>query len=111
MVQDQTGNHPLRWNRRGVVVSTEGYDQYKVRIDGSRNVTERNRKYLRVFQPFIPSDQMPITAGGRDDSAPKDMGCSSHNTPVVHGENEKVFPTPVDPSDPTGNQTANDSVT
>ena len=72
MVQDQTGNHPLRWNRRGVVVSTEGFDQYKVRIDGSRNVTKRNRKYLRVFQPFIPSDQMPIIAGRRDDSAPKD---------------------------------------
>ena len=74
----------------GVVVSTEGYDQYKVKIDGSRNVTKRNRKYLRLFQPFIPSDQMPIIAGGGDDSVPKNTGYSSHDVPVLHGENEKV---------------------
>ena len=51
-VQNQTGNSPKRWDKRGVVVESEGNDQYKVRLDGSRRVTLRNRRYLRKFQPF-----------------------------------------------------------
>ena len=31
-----------------------GHDQYMVRVDGSRRVTRRNRKYLRKFSPYRP---------------------------------------------------------
>ena len=51
-VQNQTGNSPKRWDKRGVVVECGGNDQYKIRLDGSRRVTLRNRRYLRKFQPF-----------------------------------------------------------
>ena len=31
-----------------------GYDQYIVKVDGSRRLTRRNRKYLRKFEPYKP---------------------------------------------------------
>ena len=58
MVQNQVGNHPLRWDKRGTIVKCEGFDQYQVMIDGSRRLTRRNRKYLRMFTPFQPPQAM-----------------------------------------------------
>ena len=52
MVQNQTGNHPLRWDKRETIVKYKGFDQYQVMIDGSRRLTRRNRRYLRMFTPF-----------------------------------------------------------
>ena len=31
-----------------------GFDQYTIKVDGSRRVTKRNRKILRKFNPYIP---------------------------------------------------------
>merc|ERR1711954_71549 len=62
MIQNQTGNHPRRWDRRGRVVRVLGYDQYQVMVSGSRRVTLRNRRYLRKFKAFhpIPFDSIPL---------------------------------------------------
>ena len=62
MIQNQTGNHPRRWDRRGRVVRVLGYDQYQVMVSGSRRVTLRNRRYLRKFKAFhpIPFDSLPL---------------------------------------------------
>jgi hypothetical protein len=62
MVQNQRGNHPLRWDKRGTVVKCEGFDQYQVMIDGSRRLTRRNRKYLRMFTPYRPISSEPPAA-------------------------------------------------
>ncbi len=53
MVQNQTGNNPLKWDKRGVIVEVLPHRQYKVMIDGSRRLTLRNRKFLRAFTPLI----------------------------------------------------------
>jgi hypothetical protein len=58
-IQNQTGNHPKRWDKRGVIMKCEGYDQYQVMVDGSRRLTRRNRKFLRPFTPYKP-DRMVI---------------------------------------------------
>ena len=60
MVQNQTGNQPLRWSKRGVVVQVLPNRQYQVRMDGSRRITLRNRKFLRKFMPLHedPSDRL-----------------------------------------------------
>ena len=65
IVQNQTGNHPNRWDKRGVVIKVEGNDQYQVLIDGSR----RNRKFLKLFTPFksginLPGTGIPSAARG-----------------------------------------------
>jgi hypothetical protein len=49
MIQNQSGNHPLRWDKRGTIVKDEGFDQYQVMVDGSRRLTRRNRRYLCLF--------------------------------------------------------------
>ena len=59
MIQNQRGNHPLRWDKRGTVVKCEGFDQYQVMVDGSRRLTRRNRKFLRLFTPYIPTINVP----------------------------------------------------
>ena len=53
-IQNQEGNYPCRWDKRGQVVEVKGYDQYIVRVDGSRRLTRRNRKFLRKFEPYRP---------------------------------------------------------
>ena len=51
-LQNITGNHPLRWERTGVIVECRPHNQYLVRVDGSGRATMRNRKHLRRFTPF-----------------------------------------------------------
>ena len=51
-VQNQTGNKPKRWERTGVVVEALPYQQYRIRMDGSRDLTLRNRRFLRRITPI-----------------------------------------------------------
>ena len=59
-IQNQMGNFPRRWDKTGVIIKFNGYDQYEIRVHGSRRITLRNRKFLRKIQPlqthrdFIP---------------------------------------------------------
>lgn len=48
-LQNQIGPFPHKWDKTGVV---NQFDQYVVRIDGSRRVTLRNRKFLRKYIPM-----------------------------------------------------------
>ena len=48
-VQNLLGNHPLRWDRTGMVVEVRQHDQYGVKIDGTGRITFRNRRNLRKF--------------------------------------------------------------
>ena len=63
LTQNQTGNHPGRWDRTGVVVDTgPGPRQYLVRTDGSVRVTLRNRKFLRTCKTVAePPFHAPLT--------------------------------------------------
>ena len=51
LVQDQHGNNPRQWNKSGVVVEVGTHDSYFVSVGGSRQVTKRNRQFLRKIQP------------------------------------------------------------
>ena len=48
-IQNQTGRHPTKWDKTGQIIEVRQHDQYIVRVDGSRRVTLRNRKFLRKF--------------------------------------------------------------
>ncbi|CAB4039373.1 translation initiation factor IF-2-like [Paramuricea clavata] len=50
-IQNQTGPHPTKWDKTGVIVEVRQFDQYIVRVDGSGRVTMRNRKFLRQYVP------------------------------------------------------------
>ena len=60
-IQNQRGTHPTKWNRSGTVVESPGYDQYRVKVDGSGRLTLRNRRFLCAYTPATPSipQQLP----------------------------------------------------
>ena len=71
-IQNQTGNHPLKWQKTGTIAEALPHKQYTVVVDGSRKATLRNRKFLRKIAPMtrdiysdisdLPSkDHEPIT--------------------------------------------------
>ena len=45
---------PARWSKTGVIVDILPHQTYSVRVDGSRRVTQRHRRFLRQFTPFVP---------------------------------------------------------
>ncbi len=49
MIQNQTGNHPKKWDKSGVVVEIKLHDQYVVKVSGSGRLTLRNRRFLRKY--------------------------------------------------------------
>ena len=51
-VQNQTGNHPLKWDKTGSVVEVRQLHQYLIRLDGSGRQSLRNRKFLRRYTPI-----------------------------------------------------------
>ena len=52
-IQNQHGAGKIakRWDRTGIVVEDLGFNKYRVRVDGSGRVTDRNRQFLRLFKP------------------------------------------------------------
>lgn len=47
LIQNQAGQHPTRWRRSGIVVDTQRYDQYIVKVAETSRTTLRNRRFLR----------------------------------------------------------------
>ena len=63
-IQNQTGPHPTKWDKTGLVIEVRQFDQYVVRVDGSGRVTLRNRKFLRKYLPV--QQQQPRRAIAED---------------------------------------------
>ena len=59
--QDKASRTYKQWNRTGIIIDVGSYDDYKIRIDGSRNVTKRNRQFLRPVRlapdTFAPEEK------------------------------------------------------
>ena len=74
-VQNQSGTNPLRWQKTGVVVEGDHEKrQYHVKVDGSRRVTVRNRRFLKKIDPVCRNRQLP-------DVVMQDHIVSGKNTP------------------------------
>ena len=70
-VQNQTGPRAKKWDKTGIVVETRPNDQYRVKIDGSGQITLRNRQFLRKIskqETKNPSVSQPLSSegGGRE---------------------------------------------
>ena len=46
-IQNQTGPRAKKWDKTGTIVEMLPFDQFRIRVDGSGNVTLRNRQYIR----------------------------------------------------------------
>ena len=109
-IQNQSGNHPLKWDKRGKVVGVKGFDQYEVMVDGSRRITLRNRKYLRKYTPFKcqPFTARPVLINGtpmgtpqlqlrpqpRSDLGSEERAVEHHPVRVQHAERDGYVPQP-----------------
>ena len=86
-IQNQTGPHPTKWDKTGVVVEVHQFDQYVIRVDGSGRITIRNRKFLRQYTPVgtlpprntIMDDLRLTTPSTSDTPVP-----STSDTPTPH---------------------------
>ena len=50
-VQNQSGNHPTKWDRTGMVTECHPHHKYTVKIDATGRTTTRNRQFLRRYTP------------------------------------------------------------
>ena len=67
-VQNQTGLHPNKWDRSGMVVEGKEHDQYLVKLDGTGRLTLRNRRFLRQYT--LPTFSKPSRTMIMADSVP-----------------------------------------
>ena len=59
ILQNQTGNNPNKWDKTGVVLENKPHSQVVIRVDGSRRVTTRNRKFVRKLNA-VPITPTPV---------------------------------------------------
>ena len=58
-VTNRTINSMSMADKSGTIMETLPYDQYRVRMDGSRRVSLRNRKFLKPINPYSPTRVRP----------------------------------------------------
>ena len=78
LLQNQSGTHPRKWDRSGVVMEVLPHDQFVVQIDGTRRLTPRNRKFLRISNPASTSVEAKASHGWRG-NLPSSQECNVGN--------------------------------
>ena len=58
-IQNQTGSHPTKWDKTGVVLENRPYQQVLVKVDGSRRATLRNRRFVRPLYKDLKRNGNP----------------------------------------------------
>ena len=76
-LQNQTGPHPTKWDRTGLIIEVRQFDQYVVRVDGSGRVTLRNRRFLRHYTPVITREPLAMLPGPSIPPQAKQLPASS----------------------------------
>ena len=101
-LQNQTGPHPNKWDRTGVVIEVRQFHQYLIRVDGSGRQTLRNRQFLRKYVPvYQPAKRRSILD---DISHPSSTQTLNSAIP-----SPQAYSPPPPPSSPTPNQTQSPS--
>ena len=94
-VQNQTGTKPRQWGKSGKVLEVLPHDSFLISIDGSYNVTKRNRKFLRKFTPLNFSLEAEHTSENSQKSIPASQ--LQTGTPLPPISTGPVQNTPADP--------------
>ena len=63
-IQNQHGNTPLKWDPTGNFLEVGDFDKYTSKIDGSRRLTNGNRRFLQPVRPNKEAIRMPAPADG-----------------------------------------------
>ena len=93
LIQNQHGRYPRKWERSGVVVKIFPFDKYELKVDGSRCLTRRNRKFIRRLK----------TASTAIQRAPLRYW-DSHSVPTTESNPNLTISHENNPTDGDGNQ-------
>ena len=100
LIQNQygVGKAAKRWDKSGLVLEDLGYNKYRVKVDGSGRVTDRNRQFLKQFTPVTPGmpGPTPNTVPQSSNQQPFDpIPEPELPKPVVNtGPSTSIAPTP-----------------
>ena len=112
MLQNQhgAGKASKRWDRTGLVLDDLGHNKYRVKVDGSGRVTDRNRQFLRQFTPVTqaqpgprPDHHQPVVEPEQLDTnlqSPEPVDNNPEPSPVVPEIPAPSTPQPVVQSEP-----------
>ena len=81
-VQNMTGPKPNRWDKTGRIVECLNNRQYMVKMDGSRRVRLKNRRFLWKIHPLTAELPMPGVMSART-TPPATSRRVSHQSPTT----------------------------
>ena len=93
MIQNQTGNNPTKWDKTGVVLENKPHSQVLIRVDGSRRVTLRNRRFVKKLDPGLKRMPNPVTVQPKPvKKAPAQKKIPKPSLPVPEVQEEPPVP-------------------
>ena len=106
LIQNQHGAGKIarRWDRSGTVIENLGFNKYRIRVDGSGRVTDRNRQFLRQFSSVTPPEPGPVPT-----VSPPTLPVPTQSVPPVSvpTATDLQTPSPPTPSPPSDDDTDN----
>ena len=101
IIQNQHGAGKIakKWDRTGLIIDDLGHNKYRIKVDGSGRVTDRNRQFLRQFTPSTPVQPGPRPGNFNfpEPVAEPTPQVSFQSPPVVSNPEEVIHPTPQTP--------------
>ena len=82
-LQNQTGNHPNKWEKTGIVLENKPHSQVVIRVDGSRRVTTRNRRFVRPLHPALRREVTPKPVMRKEKRRDTTQDQPVHEAPAV----------------------------
>jgi hypothetical protein len=52
-IQNQTGPNPTKWDKTGIIIENKPNSKVMIKVDGSRCVTLRNRRFVRPMETTL----------------------------------------------------------
>jgi hypothetical protein len=69
-IQNQTGNNQTKWDKTGIVLENKPNSEVMIKVDESRRVTMRNRRFVRPMEPMLRTVTRPEPARRRTAQQP-----------------------------------------
>jgi hypothetical protein len=69
-IQNQTGPNPTKWDKTGIVLENKPNSKVMIKVDGSRRVTVRNRRFVRPMETTLRTTTRPAPARRRPSTRP-----------------------------------------
>ena len=69
-IQNQTGPNPTKWDKTGIIIENKPNSKVMIKVDGSRRVTLRNRRFVRPMETTLRTTTRQAPARRRPATPP-----------------------------------------